>query len=247
MAATLTRTPASSDRASFASSSEWTTAAPTRRSSARTKKASPGRRSCGSTLWQITTVRPDEPDNRRSPSKITRYDGTWMGVSNANTTKSAERSRRPAKNHPSGRYQASRRRVPANNEPSASETVCCPGYSREGYCDRHDSITTSCPAAASRCASSVVCRAPPPLYGCAGPTIPIFLPGGRHPLGPPSVTCPRGSARSGRRAAPASRESAPSRTRAGCRWRCASGARSGRTRPWPRRPRAETARAASAL
>src|SRR5580704_3574 len=30
-------------------------------------------------------------------------------------------------------------------------------------------MMTSWPAAASRCASSVVCRAPPPLYGCAGP------------------------------------------------------------------------------
>jgi hypothetical protein len=42
-----------------------------------------------------------------------------------------------------------------------------PGYSRREYWARHDSITTSWPAAASRCASSVVCRAPARILGRA--------------------------------------------------------------------------------
>src|ERR1700724_1632912 len=48
-------------------------------------------------------------------------------------------------------------------------------------------MMTSWPAAARRCATSVVCGAPPPLYGCAGP-ISAILTGRSSPADPHVAT-----------------------------------------------------------
>jgi len=107
MVTVRTVAPGASWRAWAAWAAEWVMTAPARRSRARARATSPGRRSCGRTLWQMTTVRV----GRRRPAMIVRYAGTWSGVSRAKTTRSAGRRRRPSASQPSGRYQASLRRV----------------------------------------------------------------------------------------------------------------------------------------
>src|SRR5690348_2621498 len=63
-------------RAWAAWAAEWVITVSARESRARVSGMSPGRRSCGRTLWQMTAVRADRP----RPAMIARYGGAWSGV-----------------------------------------------------------------------------------------------------------------------------------------------------------------------
>ena len=76
MATVRTVAPGASLCASAAWAAEWVITVSARLSRARVSGTSPGRRSCGRTLWQMTAVRAD----RRRPAMIARYGGAWSGV-----------------------------------------------------------------------------------------------------------------------------------------------------------------------
>ena len=63
-------------RAWAAWAAEWVITVSARVSKARVSGTSPGRRSCGRTLWQMTAVRAC----RWRPAMIARYGGAWSGV-----------------------------------------------------------------------------------------------------------------------------------------------------------------------
>ena len=105
MVTVRTVAPGASSRAWAACAAEWVSTVSTCDSRARVRATSPGRRSCGSTLWQMTAVR-GRPVWRPRPAMTARYGGTWSGVSKAKTTRSADARLRPAASQPSGRYQA---------------------------------------------------------------------------------------------------------------------------------------------
>ena len=114
---------------------ECVSAAPARRRSSLVSCSSAGRLSCGSTLWQTTTVRGPAPPSRRCgprppgprrAARMARYGMACGGISSANTTRSRSRSRRPTLTQPAGWRQDRSRRVPGNGSPSGTSTVCRP-------------------------------------------------------------------------------------------------------------------------